>query len=373
YYGSVGAGCSFYKVLEGSYPVQAFKGNIVLIGAYASGTQDNYYSAIDKETQMYGVEIHANIVNQLLDGVYKKELVFPYNLISTILMGIFTIVIVSLFRNQISIPLIVILSGAYVYLSKLFYDKLNIVVAILTPVISALLIMIVHILLSYFTVHREKQRIIANYGKYLSPEVARQIADMGEAALSLGGIKKDIAVLFVDIRGFTPLSESLPPEKVMEMLNSYLKITTSAIFKYEGTVDKFIGDATMGVFNAPLDLEDYTYKAVMAGLEMAKMSKTIDETLPDDLKGRVGFGVGINCGEAIVGNVGTDFRMEYTAIGDTVNTASRLEGQAKSGTVIISQAVYERVKDRLICEDAGKVTLKGKAEEAQIYRVLGEK
>ncbi|MBP5280081.1 MAG: adenylate/guanylate cyclase domain-containing protein [Erysipelotrichaceae bacterium] len=373
YYGSVGAGCSFYKVLEGSYPVQAFKGNIVLIGAYASGTQDNYYSAIDKETQMYGVEIHANIVNQLLDGVYKKELVFPYNLISTILMGIFTIVIVSLFRNQISIPLVIILSGAYVYLSKLFYDKLNIVVAILAPVISALLIMIVHILLSYFTVHREKQRIIANYGKYLSPEVARQIADMGEAALSLGGIKKDIAVLFVDIRGFTPLSESLPPEKVMEMLNSYLKITTSAIFKYEGTVDKFIGDATMGVFNAPLDLEDYTYKAVMAGLEMAKMSKTIDETLPDDLKGRVGFGVGINCGEAIVGNVGTDFRMEYTAIGDTVNTASRLEGQAKAGTVIISQAVYERVKDRLICEDAGKVTLKGKAEEAQIYRVLGEK
>ncbi|MBO7698230.1 MAG: CHASE2 domain-containing protein, partial [Erysipelotrichaceae bacterium] len=200
YYGSVGAGCSFYKVLDGSYPVQAFKGNIVLIGAYASGTQDNYYSAIDKETQMYGVEIHANIVNQLLDNIYKKELIFPYNLISTILMGIFTVVIVSLFRNQISIPLVIILSGAYVYLSKLFYDKLNIVVAILTPVISALLIMIVHILLSYFTVHREKQRIIANYGKYLSPEVARQIADMGEAALSLGGIKKDIAVLFVDIR-----------------------------------------------------------------------------------------------------------------------------------------------------------------------------
>ena len=373
YYGSVGAGCSFYKVLEGSYPVQAFKGNIVLIGAYASGTQDNYYSAIDKETQMYGVEIHANIVNQLLDGIYKKELKFPINLISTLLMGIAAIIIVSFFKNQISIPLIVVLSSAYVYLCKLFYDKLNIILVIMAPVITAIVILIAHILLSYFLVHREKQRIIANYGKYLSPEVARQIADIGEGALSLGGIKKDIAVLFVDIRGFTPLSESLPPERVMEMLNSYLKITTTAIFKYEGTVDKFIGDATMGVFNAPLDLEDYTYKAVMAGLDMARMSKSLDENLPDDLKGRVGFGVGINCGEAIVGNVGTDFRMEYTAIGDTVNTASRLEGQAKAGTVIISEAVYERIKDRINCVDAGKVSLKGKAEEAQIYEVLGEK
>ncbi len=373
YYGSVGAGCSFYKVLDGSYPVQAFKGNIVLIGAYASGTQDNYYSAIDKETQMYGVEIHANIVNQLLDGIYKKELSFPSNLISTLLSGLLAIIIVSLLSNQIAIPLVAVLSTAYVYLCKLFYDKLNIVAIILAPVLAAVIILIAHILLSYFLVHREKQRIIANYGKYLSPEVARQIADIGEGALSLGGIKKDIAVLFVDIRGFTPLSESLPPERVMEMLNSYLQITTTAIFKYEGTVDKFIGDATMGVFNAPLDLDDYTYKAVMAGLEMARMSKSLDERLPDDLKGRVGFGVGINCGEAIVGNVGTDFRMEYTAIGDTVNTASRLEGQAAAGTVILSEAVYERIKDRIICEDAGKVRLKGKADEVQIYRALGEK
>ena len=373
YYGSVGAGCSFYKVLEGSYPVKAFKGAIVLIGAYASGTQDNYYSAIDKETQMYGVEIHANIVNQLLDGIYKKELTFPQNLFTTILLGIITISAVSIFRNQIAIPLVLAVSGIYVFLCKLFYDRLNIILAILSPILVALIILIAHIILSYFLVHKEKQRIIANYGKYLSPEIARHIADIGEGALSLGGIKKDIAVLFVDIRGFTPLSESLPPERVVEMLNSYLQITTSAIFKFQGTVDKFIGDATMGVFNAPLDLEDYTFKAVMAGLEMATMSESLDEKLPDDLKGKVGFGVGINCGDAIVGNVGTDFRMEYTAIGDTVNTASRLEGQAKAGTVIISEAVYERIKDRINCEDAGKVKLKGKAEEVKIYRATGEK
>ena len=373
YYGSVGAGCSFYKVLEGQYPTQAFKDAIVFVGAYASGTQDNYYTSIDKNSQMYGVEIHANIVNQLMDGIYKKELSLIESLIPTIVIGIITIILVTLLPNKVAIPFVLLLNGGYVLLCKLFYEKFNIIINIIHPVIASLIIMIVYIAVSYFLIHMEKQRIIANYGKYLSPEVAKQIAEKGEESLSLGGIKKDIAVLFVDIRGFTPLSESLPPERVVEMLNSYLKITTTAIFNNEGTVDKFIGDATMGVFNAPLDLDDYTFKAVKAGLEMAEKAKTLDDELPEDLKGRVGFGVGINCGEAIVGNVGTDFRMEYTAIGDTVNTASRLEGQAKAGTVIISSAVYERIKDRIICEDAGKVKLKGKAEEVQIYRALKEK
>ena len=373
YYGSVGAGCSLYKVLDGSYPARAFKDAIVLIGAYASGTQDNYYTAINKETQMYGVEIHANIINQLVDGIYKSELNNISKLIPTLIMGIIIILMTLLLPEKILIPVTLLLSGAYVFVCKYFYNNLNLILPILIPILVLLITLIIHIIIRYFVIHKEKQRIIANYGKYLSPEVAKQIADQGEDSLSLGGIKKDIAVLFVDIRGFTPLSESLPPERVVEMLNSYLQITTTAIFNHEGTVDKFIGDATMGVFNAPLDLEDYTLKAVRAGLQMAKMAETLDDKLPEDLKGRVGFGVGINCGEAIVGNVGTNFRMEYTAIGDTVNTASRLEGQAKAGTVIISKSVYERVKDKIECEDAGKVKLKGKAEELQIYKAIREK
>ena len=373
YYGSVGAGCSLYKVLNGSYPTRAFKDAIVLVGAYASGTQDNYYTAIDKNSQMYGVEIHANIVNQLMDGIYKKELSNLYKCLPLLILGLLMLVIIKYLPEKLIILVSIVLAGLYIFICKYSYNNLNILLPITLPIIMIVIMLILHIAIRYFVVYKEKQRIIANYGKYLSPEVAKQIADQGEESLKLGGSKKDIAVLFVDIRGFTPLSESLPPERVVEMLNSYLQITTTAIFNQKGTVDKFIGDATMGVFNAPLDLDDYTYRCVKAGLEMAEMAKTLDDKLPDDLKGRVGFGVGINCGEAIVGNVGTDFRMEYTAIGDTVNTASRLEGQAKAGTVIISSAVYERIKDRVVCEDAGKVKLKGKAEEVQIYRVLGEK
>ena len=370
YYGSVGAGCSLWKVLEGEYPAKAFKNAVVFIGAYASGMQDNYYSAIDKENQMYGVEIHANIVNQLIDGIYKKELSRTEKLIPTIALGILVILIVTFLKPKFALPINVALEGLYVFGAKLGFSKLDIILPILAPVIAVILITIVYFGISYYLTHKEKQRIIANYGKYLSPEVAKHIADIGEDSLSLGGIKKDIAVLFVDIRGFTPLSESLLPEQVFEMLNSYLQVTTTAIFNNEGTVDKFIGDATMGVFNAPLDLDDYTYKAVCAGLDMAELGKGLDDKLPENLKGRVGFGVGINCGDAVVGNVGTDFRMEYTAIGDTVNTASRLEGQAKAGEVILSDNVYQRVKDRIECVDAGKVKLKGKSEEVQIYRAI---
>ena len=370
YYGSIGSGCSFYKVLEGEYPARAFQDAIVFIGGYASGLQDNYYSAIDKNTQMFGVEIHANIVNQLIEGIRKTELSPAAALLPTLVCGLLAILFILLFDMKIAAAADILLAVLYVFAAKVAFGKLNILLPVIAPAAAVLLIVIVYVAVSYFTVHQEKKRIIDNYGKYLSPEIAKSIADIGENSLMLGGTKKDIAVLFVDIRSFTTLSESLPPERVVEMLNSYLKVTTTAIFDNQGTVDKFIGDATMGVFNAPLDLPDYTYKAVCAGLEMAELGKGLDANLPDDLKGRVGFGIGINCGDAVVGNIGTDFRMEYTAIGDTVNTASRLEGQAKAGNVVISEAVYERVKDRIRCESLGSVKLKGKAEEVRIFRAV---
>lgn len=370
YYGSVGAGYSLNKVVNKEINAKAFKDAIVFVGAYASGMQDSYYTPIEKARPMAGVEIHANIVDQLIKGNFKQELNLTAAILITVLMGLVVIILVSLIDMKFSFPISIVLGILYTYFTKIGYNKLDILLPIIYPLAAMLLIVITHVIWNYFSVRIEKQRIISNYGKYLSPEVARTIADIGEDSLQLGGTKKDVAILFVDIRSFTTLSESLLPEKVVEMLNSYLSITTKAIFDNEGTVDKFIGDATMGVFNAPLDLPDYTFKAVCAGLEMAELSKNIDESLAEDLRGRVGFGVGINCGDAIVGNIGTSFRMEYTAIGDTVNTASRLEGQAKAGEVIISEAVYNRVKDRIKCESRGAVSLKGKAEPVNIYKAL---
>ena len=125
----------------------------------------------------------------------------------------------------------------------------------------------------------------------------------------------------------------------MEILNRYLELTTRAVFDNKGTVDKFIGDATMAVYNAPLDLDDYVFRAVKTGLDMAAAAREMEKELAAVTDKKVGFGVGINCGEAVIGNIGTSSRMDYTAIGNTVNVAARLEGQAGAGEVVISQAV----------------------------------
>lgn len=200
----------------------------------------------------------------------------------------------------------------------------------------------------------------------MSESVVSTIVKGGEEALKLGGQKKDIAVLFVDIRGFTPMSEGLEPEKIVEILNSYLEITTQAVFMQNGTVDKFMGDATMALFNAPLDLDDYVFRAVKCGLHMASLSAKLEEEILQQTGKKVGFGIGINCGEVVIGNVGSSKRMEYTAIGSVVNTAARLESMAKAGEVIISPEIYERLKGRIFTESLGKYQLKGISEPMEV-------
>ena len=177
--------------------------------------------------------------------------------------------------------------------------------------------------------------------------------------------------MFVDIRGFTTMSEILEPEQVVEILNRYLNLTTNAIFKNKGTLDKFVGDATMAVFNSPFDLEDYEFRAVCAAMDIVAGGAALEEELLKEFGRSVGFGVGVNCGPAVVGNVGCEFRMDFTAIGDTVNTAARLEANAKKGQVLISDTIYERVKDRIQVEPIGEIPLKGKSKGVFVYSVIG--
>lgn len=365
--------CSIKDVLDDEYPVQAFKDKAVFIGAYASGTQDNYYTSISKEVQMYGVEIHANVVLQLID---QNKIIKVPNYVGILIISVLMVgsSLLFVFYDKKYTPFIVIgILLIYILTCFILFKVGNLILVLLGPVVGLVLLTVVQILAKYIITSQEKKRLMANYSRYLSKDVAEQIASSNEDIFKLGGIKKDIAVLFVDIRGFTTLSESLSPEDVVEMLNSYLAITTKAIFDNEGTVDKFIGDATMGLFNAPLDLDDYIYKAVCAGLDMSKNASELLYTLKEELRGRVGFGVGINCGDCVVGNIGTSFRMEYTAIGDVVNTASRLEGVAKAGEVIVSEAVYLATCDRIEYDDMDSVRLKGKKDEVKIYKAVGRK
>ena len=216
----------------------------------------------------------------------------------------------------------------------------------------------------------EKHKITTAFKKYVAPQVVEEIAKSGKYHIKLGGEKRDIAVLFVDIRGFTTLSENLETEKVVDIINRYLNLTTNAIFANGGTLDKFIGDATMAVFNSPFDLDDYVFRAVKTAKDIVDGGAAIENEFMEKYGRSVAFGVGVNCGEAVVGNIGCDFRMDYTAIGDTVNTASRLESNAKRGQILISEAVYERVKDRITAEAIGEIPLKGKSKGVFVYSLV---
>jgi len=363
---------SLCDVLDGKIDARVFRNSIVLVGAYAPGMQDSYNVAVQRGQQMYGVEIHANIIEALLEGkTFVPVSVMGYALVVTAIAIVFLLVA----RKVKPIPLTVILLGVIaldVLAGKLLYSR-GIVVSLVELPLVLILIYLYQVIAGYLGEVLKRRKIMNAFQKYVAPQVVAEISKKGDFEMVLGGENRQIAVLFVDIRGFTPMSESLQPEQVVEILNEYLTLTTTSIFKNGGTLDKFIGDATMAVFNAPFDLDDYIYRAVCTALDIAAGSDALEKKLMQRFGKSVSFGIGVNCGPAVVGNIGCDFRMDYTAIGDTVNTAARLESNAKRGQILISSDVYEAVKDRIEATRIGVIPLKGKKDGALVYEVHGRK
>lgn len=367
YFGPVAMGASFSRVLDGSYPAAAFKDAIVLIGAYAQGMQDSFSTPVSGGTRMYGVEVHANILQALLEGKRLDPLSQPWAGLLCAGLWIVCLAILIVLRFRYSLPLVLAICIGYVA-AGVEISKTGLMLPLIAPVAGMAGMAVFNFGIEFTAMWRERRRIVADFSRYLPTEVAKQIAERGEEALQLGGVRRDVAVLFVDIRGFTPLSEKMDPAELVAVLNQFLHLTTSCIFAQQGTVDKFIGDATMALFNAPTLMKDYVYHAVCAGLEMINRSRELTEKLVEQGFSGIGFGVGIHCGEAVIGNVGTEHRMEYTAIGDTVNTAARLESQALASEVLISQAVYNQVASRIACTYLGERKVKGKQEPIPVWR-----
>ncbi|MCQ2518955.1 MAG: adenylate/guanylate cyclase domain-containing protein [Lachnospiraceae bacterium] len=363
---------SLSDVLNGNIPKTEFRDSIVMVGAYAPGFQDAYHSAARRGTEMYGVEINANIVNALLTG----KTAFPVNKVLAAL--IFALVIYAyafMAREMKMYPAILV--GVWVVASNLLIGRIlaknGKLISLFYFLLLIVLIVAWIIIEKYVTESLNKKKVLNTFKKYMAPQVIENLAKDDEFKIEIGGVKRNVAVLFVDIRGFTTMSEALSPEEIVKILNRYLSLTTECIFDHGGMLDKFIGDATMAIFNAPNDQEDYVYQAVLAGLDMRKKGKVLGEELLAEYGKTVSFGVGINVGDAVVGNIGSENRMDYTAIGDTVNTASRIEGKSLGGEVLISEAVYELLKERIGVEFKDEVMLKGKALPVRIYNVLGEK
>ena len=216
----------------------------------------------------------------------------------------------------------------------------------------------------------EKERIKSVFSRFVSPDVVNELVE-GDVDIQLGGTLKNVSVLFVDIRGFTAFSEINSPENVVGMVNRYLSLTSSSIQDNDGMIDKYIGDATMAIFGAPNELDNHALCACRAAWAMKQGSAVIQKEIHDKYGVDLQFGVGINSGDAVVGNMGSEFRMDYTAIGDTVNTAARLESNSQKGQIIISEATYQRVKDYVKVTNLGVLNVKNKKVGIQIYSLDG--
>jgi adenylate cyclase len=211
--------------------------------------------------------------------------------------------------------------------------------------------------------HLEAQRRL--FERMVSPAVIDQL---DPDSLQLGGTRREITVLFADIRGFTSFSEEMQPEELVGVLNRYLALAADSVLNEEGTVDKFLGDAVMAWFNAPIPQADHTLRAVRAAITIRNALVRLHQAMPP--KYQLSFGVGIHVGEAILGLVGTEKRLEYTAIGDSINTCKRIQENAAPGQILISQQAYQRIADKLWALQVDPILAKHKRDPIQVYEVL---
>ena len=217
---------------------------------------------------------------------------------------------------------------------------------------------------------REKEMIKRAFTRYVAREVVEEILKDPER-LVLTGERREVTVLFCDVRGFTPLSERLSPEEVVALLNDFYPLMIETTFKHDGTLDKFMGDAVMAIFGAPIAHPDHSARAVLTALAMREGIQGLNRRRAEEGKEGVAIGIGVSAGEAVAGTVGTEDRMEYTVVGDSVNLAARLESNAKAGQILISHRTWEKVKDVVDTRALGVIKVKGKEEQVSVYEVLG--
>jgi len=366
---------SFADIFEPWFNAAWLAGQIILIGPYAVGMMDHHAVPLYFEgaTDMYGVDIHANVVQQLLDGAYKQRAPVWAAALAVAALIIFGMLLGELIDIRIALCIFIAAGAGYFFLAQYVYRHQGYVMQVLTPLAALGIVFLYCLIYGYILQALEKNRMRSTFKKYVDPKLVDTLIASGEADSDAVGSKKHIAVMFVDVRGFTPMTEGFrdTPELIVETLNEYLELTAGAVFGNGGSVDKFIGDATMALFNGFVPLDDYIYKAVKAADDMVQGAAELNASIKERYGIDIGFGVGIHCGEALVGNLGPSFRKDYTAIGDTVNTAARLESNAKSSQVLISRDVYDMLEGRVIAESIGEIPLKGKTVPLEVMSLSG--
>jgi adenylate cyclase len=346
---------------------KAVDNKILMVGAFAQGIADD-----EKTTPyglMYGVEIHANALNTILMDNFLHELPEWIN----ILILFFSIMIIAFITARMgpgwSLLLMLFLIFAQFIAISILFEFRNLMIHFAAPGVASFFVYITVMLYRIITEESDKRRIKLMFGKYVSPVVVEQ---MMEKPPELGGEDNDTTIFFSDIRSFTTLSETMTPQELVHLLNEYLTAMTDCLMDYRGTLDKYIGDAIMCFWGAPIPQEDHALLACKCALKQMQLLDELNKQWPPEKQ--IHIGIGLNSGVSTVGNMGSEGRMNYTVMGDNVNLASRLEGINKQyyTSIVISESTYEKVRDRgAICRELDDIRVKGKKKPVRIYELVG--
>jgi adenylate cyclase len=362
-------------VLNGKVdPPEILKDTVVLFGATAAGLLDFRTTPVAGVHQ--GVEVHANIVSGLLDGSIRQKAPY-YNGIETIELLIVAVLLAWGFSRfgaggaALTVAVLIALISA---LAFWLWDGAMFIMPLGMPVLFTLVLFMAHLLYGYFIESRGKREISKLFGQYVPPELVEEMAAHPEA-ISMEGESREMTVLFSDVRNFTSISEKLDAKELAAMINAFLTQQTAVVQKYRGTIDKYIGDLIMAFWGAPLADKDHALHGVLTGMEMQRAIRALDPEFEKRGWPKLHIGVGINSGKMNVGNMGSEFRMAYTVMGDSVNLGSRLEGLTKEYGVGVMISEYTRnlLPGDWAFRELDLIRVKGKKEPVTIYEPMGPK
>ncbi len=370
-----------YKLLLPGYEQETrtvIEGKIALIGASAEGLKDLRSTALQPFRP--GVEVHANIIEQVLDGQYllRPSITKGVEAIYILIAGLFFILIAPFVGVLVSVALCLVIISFAVFGAYYAYIEYGLLIDPVYSSMAVLGIFIASTVLSYARAEARRKQIRNAFGMYVAGDVMQDLEKNPEK-LKLGGENRKLSIMFTDIRNFTGISEGLAPEALIQLMNDFLTKMSDIVMKQEGTVDKYIGDAMMCFWNAPRDVENHERKACRAALQMQSALEPINERLRQKANQErkeiilLKAGIGINAGTCAVGNMGSRQRFAYSALGDAVNIASRLEGRSKyyGVDIIIGQSIYEKVTDFAVIE-LDRVRMVGKDKPIVVYGLFGD-
>ena len=365
---------SVADILSGTIPPDTFRDKIVLVGATAVGIYDLRVTPFS--STFPGVEIHATVIDNILHENFLTHSSFirMIDVGAIILFGLIMGLLVSRLRPISGMASALLIIAVFIAMNFLAFFRFNVWLNLVYPLTTMMMIYLGITIYHYFKEEQEKKKIRSAFQYYLTSSVINEMLK-NPGKLKLGGDRRNLTVLFSDIRGFTTISEKMTPEELIMLLNEYLTAMTNQVFYYDGLLDKYMGDAIMAVFGAPLDQPDHARRACLTALAMMRELRRLQNKWEAEGRPVFDIGIGINSGEMVVGNMGSAMRFDYTVMGDMVNLGSRLEGANKEyGTnIIISEFTYNHVKDTICCREIDSVRVKGKTRPVRIFELLGEK